>query len=66
MKIGVVFHGNMLAGGCFQQSLNAIKLLSKDVSKHDFIHYTPDPANAISVKDVGIEVRTFKFGERSD
>ena len=64
MKIGVVFHGNMLAGGCFQQSLNAIKLLSKDVSKHDFIHYTPDPANAISVKDVGIEVRTFKFGRK--
>ena len=64
MKIGVVFHGNMLAGGCFQQSLNAIKLLSKDVSKHDFIYYTPDPANVISVKDVGIEVRTFKFGRK--
>jgi glycosyltransferase involved in cell wall biosynthesis len=64
MKIGVIFHGNMLAGGCFQQSLNAIKLLSKDVSKHDFIYYTPDPVNAFSVKDVGIEVRTFKFGRK--
>ena len=64
MKIGVVFHGNILAGGCFQQSLTAIKLLSTDISKHELIYYTPDPINAISAKDAGISVRTFKFGRK--
>jgi glycosyltransferase involved in cell wall biosynthesis len=64
MKIGVIFHGNPLAGGCYQQSLNATRLLSKDESPHQFLYYTPDAGNALSVNDDGIKARTFKFGRK--
>ena len=64
MKIGVIFHGNPLAGGCYQQSLNATRLLSKDDSPHEFLYYTPDAGNALSVNDDGIKAKTFKFGRK--
>ena len=64
MKIGVVFHGNPLAGGCFQQSLNATRLLSKNENMHEFLYYTPDTGNAKSVLKDGIKPKTFKFGRK--
>jgi glycosyltransferase involved in cell wall biosynthesis len=65
MKIGVVFHGNPLAGGCFQQSLNATRLLSKDDnSSNEFLYYTPDAGNALAIKADGIQARTFKLGRK--
>ena len=64
MKIGVIFHGNHLAGGCYQQSLNAIRLLSKDETPHEFLFYTPDASNALSVNDEGINAKTFTFGRK--
>jgi len=64
MKIGVMFHGNPLAGGCYQQSLNAIRLLSKDETPHEFLYYTPDTSNALSVNDEGINAKTFTFGRK--
>ena len=64
MKIGVIFHGNPRAGGCYQQSLNATRLLSKDDSPHEFLYYTPDLGNARSVNEDGIQAKTFKFGKK--
>ena len=64
MRIGVIFHGNPLAGGCYQQSLNATRLLSKDETPHEFLYYTPDAGNALSVDDEGINARTFNFGRK--
>ena len=64
MKIGVIFHGNHLAGGCFQQSLNAIRLLSKEESPHEFLYYTPDKQNMLSATEAGIKTRAFRFGRK--
>ena len=64
MRIGVIFHGNPLAGGCYQQSLNATRLLSKDETPHEFLYYTPDAGNALSVDDERINARTFNFGRK--
>lgn len=64
MKIGVVFHGNLFAGGCFQQSLNAIRLLSKENSPYEFIYYTPDEGNVLSADKYGIKAKTIDFGRK--
>ncbi|SVC63222.1 uncharacterized protein METZ01_LOCUS316076, partial [marine metagenome] len=64
MRIGVVFHGNPLAGGCFQQSLKATTLLAKEESEHEFLYYTPDAGNATAGRRVGLPMRTFRFGRR--
>jgi glycosyltransferase involved in cell wall biosynthesis len=64
MRIGVIFHGNHLAGGCFQQSLNAIRLLSKEESPHEFLYYTPDKQNMRSAAEEGIKARFFRFGRK--
>ena len=64
LKIGVVFHGNPLAGGCFQQSLNATRLLSRNESPYEFLYYTPYAENALSFDEGGIEARTFNFGRK--
>ena len=64
MKIGVIFHGNQLAGGCFQQSLNSIRLLSNEESPHEFIYYTPDKQNMLSAEKEGIKTRAFQFGRK--
>ena len=64
MKIGVIFHGNRSAGGCFQQSLNAIRILSKEKSPHEFIYYTPDKQNMLSAAETGIKTRAFRFGRK--
>ena len=64
MKIGVIFHGNHLAGGCFQQSLNAVRLLSKEESPHEFLYYTPDKQNMLAAAEEGIKARSFRFGRK--
>ncbi len=64
MKIGVIFHGNHLAGGCFQQSLNAIRLLSKEKSPYEFLYYTPDKQNMLAAAEEGIKARSFRFGRK--
>ena len=64
MKIGVVFHGNLFAGGCFQQSLNAIRLLSKENGPYEFIYYTPDEGNVLSAEKYGIKAKTIDFGRK--
>ena len=64
MKIGVIFHGNHLAGGCFQQSLNAIRLLSKEKSPYEFLYYTPDKQNMLAAAEEGIKARSFHFGRK--
>ena len=64
MKIGVIFHGNPLAGGCFQQSLNATRLLSKDDKSVEYLYYTPDASNANKARKDGIAVKTFAFGRK--
>jgi glycosyltransferase involved in cell wall biosynthesis len=64
MKIGVIFHGNHSAGGCFQQSLNAIRLLSKEEGSHEFLYYTPDKQNMLSAAEEGIKTRAFRFGRK--
>jgi glycosyltransferase involved in cell wall biosynthesis len=64
MRIGVIFHGNLLAGGCFQQSLNAIRLLSKEESPHEFLYYTPDKQNMLAAAEAGIKARSFRFGRK--
>jgi glycosyltransferase involved in cell wall biosynthesis len=64
MRIGVIFHGNPRAGGCFQQSLNAIRLLSKEESPHEFLYYTPDKQNMLSATEEGIKTRAFRFGRK--
>jgi glycosyltransferase involved in cell wall biosynthesis len=64
MKIGVIFHGNQLAGGCYQQSLNATRLLSRGESPHEFLYYTPEAGNALSVHGDGIKAKTFSFGRK--
>jgi len=64
MRIGVIFHGNALAGGCYQQSLNAIRLLSKEESPHEFLYYTPDKQNMLSATAEEIKTRVFRFGRK--
>ena len=64
MKIGVVFHGNILAGGCFQQSLNAVRLISKENGLYEFVYYTPDKGNLMSAAKYGIKAKTFDFGRK--
>lgn len=64
MKIGVVFHGNILAGGCFQQSLNAVRLISKENGLYEFVYYTPDKGNLLSAAKYGIKAKTFDFGRK--
>ncbi len=64
MKIGVIFHGNILAGGCFQQSLNAILLLSKMNSPYEFIYYTPEEENVLSAAKYGIKAKKIDFGRK--
>ena len=64
MRIGVIFHGIHSAGGCFQQSLNAIRLLSKEESPHEFLYYTPDKQNMLVAAEEGIKTRTFRFGRK--
>lgn len=64
MKIGVVFHGNLLAGGCFQQSLNAVRLLSEENGLYEFVYYTPDKGNLLSAAKYGIKAKTFDFGRK--
>jgi hypothetical protein len=57
VKIGVIFHGNPIAGGCYQQSLNATRLLSKDKESNNYIYYTPDANNANNARKDGIVVK---------
>ena len=64
MKIGVIFHGNPIAGGCYQQSLNATRLLSKDKESNSYIYYTPDANNANNARKDGIVVKNFRFGRK--
>ena len=64
MKIGVIFHGNPIAGGCYQQSLNATRLLSKDKESNTYIYYTPDANNANNARKDGIVVKNFRFGRK--
>jgi len=64
MRIGVIFHGNHLAGGCFQQSLNAIRLLSKEESPHEFLYYTPDKQNMLAADEERIKAKSFRFGRK--
>ncbi len=64
MKIGVIFHGEILAGGCFQQTLNAIRLLSEEKSDDEYIFYSPSTPNAQHVKDDGIITNTLNFGRK--
>ena len=64
MKIGVVFHGNIFAGGCFQQSINAVRLLSKYNGNYKFVYYTPEKGNQLSAAKYGIKAKTFDFGRK--
>lgn len=64
MKIGVIFHGNQLAGGCYQQSLSATRLLSKEGDSFEFLYYTPDKENAQSLEKAGIRARIFNFDRK--
>ena len=64
MKIGIIFHGEILAGGCFQQTMNAIRLLSEEKSNDEYIFYSPSTSNAQHVRDLGIIAKTLNFGRK--
>ena len=63
LKIGVVFHGNPLAGGGFHDGLSSTILVSSLIKDFDFAFYTPDIENAQAVKIHGIDIKLIKFGK---
>ena len=64
MKIGVIFHGNMLAGGSFQQTISTIRLLSSKGKSHKYIFYSPSHNNVQYAKNYGIKTRVLNFGRK--
>ena len=62
MKIGVVFHGNPLAGGGFHDGLSSTLLVANLEKDFDFAFYTPDLENAKSAKKAGLQTKLIKFG----
>ena len=64
MKIGVIFHGNMLAGGSFQQTISTIRLLSSKGKSHKYIFYSPSHNNVQYAKNYGIKTRVLSFGRK--
>ena len=64
MIIGVIFHGNMLAGGSFQQTISTIRTLSEEGITNKYIFYSPSHTNVQHVKSYGITTKVFKFGRK--
>lgn len=62
LKIGVVFHGNPLAGGGFHDGLSSTLLVANLEKDFDFAFYTPDLENADSAKKAGLQTKLIKFG----
>jgi glycosyltransferase involved in cell wall biosynthesis len=64
MKIAVLFHGESTAGGGFQQTLNAIRLLSSEKSNNEFVFYSSSISNVRHVEKEGINAKVLKFGRK--
>ena len=62
LKIGVVSHGNPLAGGGFHDGLSSTLLVANLEKDFDFAFYTPDLENADSAKKAGLQTKLIKFG----
>ena len=62
LKIGVVFHGNPLAGGGFHDGLSSTLLVTNLDKYFDFAFYTPELENAKSAKGAGLQTKLLKFG----
>ena len=62
LNIGVVFHGNPLAGGGFHDGLSSTLLVANLEKDFDFAFYTPDLENAESAKKAGLQIKLIKFG----
>ena len=63
LKIGVVFHGNPLAGGGFHDGLSSTLLVYNLKKDFDLAFYTPVIENAQAVKTHGIDIKLLKFGK---
>ena len=60
MRIGVIFQGSLLAGGSFQQSISACKLLISNTNNREFI-FTDESKNLLELEKHGIRAHLFKL-----
>ena len=61
MRIGVIFQGSLLAGGSFQQSISACKLLISNTNNREFIFFTDESKNLLELEKHGIRAHLFKL-----
>ena len=61
MRIGVIFQGSLLAGGSFQQSISACKLLITNTNNREFIFFTDESKNLLELEKHGIRAHLFKL-----
>jgi glycosyltransferase involved in cell wall biosynthesis len=61
MKIGVIFQGSLHAGGSFQQSISACKVLYANTNNREFVFFADESKNLVELEKHGIRAHLFKL-----